>query len=39
VAIPANGAIIAVPLIIAVSVRVLEDEARTSASTRRLRRG
>jgi hypothetical protein len=39
VAIPANGAIIAVPLIIAVSVRVLEDEARTSASTRRMRRG
>ena len=39
VAIPANGAIIAVPLIIAVSVRVLEDESRTSASTRRLRRG
>jgi hypothetical protein len=39
VAIPANGAIIAVPLIIAVSVRVLVDEARTSASTRALRRG
>ncbi|WP_270888726.1 hypothetical protein [Pedococcus sp. 5OH_020] len=38
VAIPANGAIIAVPLIIAVSVRVLEDEARSSASTRALRR-
>jgi hypothetical protein len=39
VAIPANGAIIAVPLIIAVSVRVLEDEARMNASTRALRRG
>jgi hypothetical protein len=39
VAIPANGAIIAVPLIIAVSVRVLEDEARVNASTRALRRG
>ena len=39
VAIPANGAIIAVPLIIAVSVRVLEDEARHSASTRARRRG
>ncbi len=39
VAIPANGAIIAVPLIIAVSVRVLEDEARAVASTRALRRG
>jgi hypothetical protein len=38
VAIPANGAIIAVPLIIAVSVRVLEDEARSAASTRALRR-
>ena len=38
VAIPANGAIIAVPLIIAVSVRVLEDEARLNASTRALRR-
>jgi hypothetical protein len=34
VAIPANGAIIAVPLIIAVSVRVLEDEARRSMPTR-----
>ncbi|WP_241668316.1 hypothetical protein [Pedococcus bigeumensis] len=39
VAIPANGAIIAVPLIIAVSVRVLEDEARGSATTRASRRG
>lgn len=39
VAIPANGAIIAVPLIIAVSVRVLEDEARASATTRASRRG
>ncbi|GAA2166369.1 hypothetical protein [Pedococcus bigeumensis] len=39
VAIPANGAIIAVPLIIAVSVRVLEDEARSSATTRASRRG
>jgi TRAP-type C4-dicarboxylate transport system permease large subunit len=39
VAIPANGAILAVPLIIAVSVRVLMDEARASASTRVLRRG
>jgi hypothetical protein len=39
VAIPANGAIIAVPLIIAVSVRVLIDEARVTASTRVLRRG
>jgi hypothetical protein len=39
VAIPANGAIIAVPLIIAVSVRALEDEAKQSASTRALRRG
>jgi hypothetical protein len=38
VAIPANGAIIAVPLIIAVSVRVLEDEARGSATTRASRR-
>jgi hypothetical protein len=39
VAIPANGAIIAVPLIIAVSVRVLEDEARATATTRSSRRG
>ena len=39
VAIPANGAIIAVPLIIAVSVRVLENEARGSATTRASRRG
>ena len=39
VAIPANGAIIAVPLIIAVSVRVLEDEARSLATTRAQRRG
>ncbi len=39
VAIPANGAIIAVPLIIAVSVRVLEDEARSLATTRGQRRG
>ncbi|MGO4340364.1 hypothetical protein [Pedococcus sp. 2YAF34] len=39
VAIPANGAIIAVPLIIAVSVRVLEDEARAGATTRAKRRG
>ncbi|KQU65113.1 hypothetical protein ASD62_11030 [Phycicoccus sp. Root563] len=39
VAIPANGAIIAVPLIIAVSVRVLEDEARSLAKTRASRRG
>ena len=39
VAIPANGAIIAVPLIIAVSVRVLEDESRSSATTRASRRG
>jgi hypothetical protein len=39
VAIPANGAVIAVPLIIAVAVRVLEDEAKTGASTRALRRG
>jgi hypothetical protein len=39
VAIPANGAILAVPLIIAVSVRALEDEARLSASTRAMRRG
>jgi hypothetical protein len=39
VAIPANGAIIAVPLIIAVSVRVLEDEARATATTRASRRG
>ena len=39
VAIPANGAIIAVPLIIAVSVRVLEDEARAGAATRAKRRG
>lgn len=38
VAIPANGAVIAVPLIIAVAVRVLEDEARESATTRALRR-
>ena len=38
VAIPANGAIIAVPLIIAVSVRVLEDEARGTATTRASRR-
>ncbi|GAB3441899.1 hypothetical protein GCM10027517_18430 [Phycicoccus ginsengisoli] len=38
VAIPANGAIIAVPLIIAVSVRALEDEARSSATTRAMRR-
>ena len=38
VAIPANGAIIAVPLIIAVSVRVLEDEARGAATTRASRR-
>lgn len=38
VAIPANGAIIAVPLIIAVSVRVLEDEARGLATTRASRR-
>jgi hypothetical protein len=39
VAIPANGFIIAVPLIIAVSVRALEDEAKLTASTRALRRG
>nr|WP_238338285.1 hypothetical protein [Pedococcus badiiscoriae] len=39
VAIPANGAIIAIPLIIAVSVRALEDEARESATTRASRRG
>ncbi|WP_406832923.1 hypothetical protein ABEG17_08845 [Pedococcus sp. KACC 23699] len=39
VAIPANGAIIAVPLIIAVSVRVLEDEARSLSRTRASRRG
>lgn len=39
VAIPANGAFIAVPLIIAVSVRVLEDEARSLATTRAQRRG
>jgi hypothetical protein len=38
VAIPANGAIIAVPLIIAVAVRALEDEARASATTRAMRR-
>jgi hypothetical protein len=38
VAIPANGAIIAVPLIIAVAVRALEDEARASATTRSMRR-
>jgi hypothetical protein len=39
VAIPANGAFIAVPLIIAVSVRALEDEARAGATTRSARRG
>jgi hypothetical protein len=39
VAIPANGAFIAVPLIIAVSVRALEDEARSGATTRAARRG
>ena len=38
VAIPANGAIIAVPLIIAVAVRALEDEARATATTRSMRR-
>ncbi|MFC8501658.1 hypothetical protein ACFUC1_04820 [Pedococcus sp. NPDC057267] len=38
VAIPANGAIIAVPLIIAVAVRTLEDEARSTATTRSMRR-
>jgi hypothetical protein len=39
VAIPANGALIAVPLVIAISVRVLEDEVRTTAFTRAQRRG
>lgn len=39
VAIPANGATIAVPLIIAVSVRALEDDARRGARTRSARRG
>ena len=38
VAIPANGAILAIPLIIAISVRVLEDAVRTTASTRAQRR-
>lgn len=38
VAIPANGAVIAVPLIIAVAVRALEDEARAGATTRAMRR-
>ena len=39
VAVPANGAVIAVPLIIAVSVRALEDEALAGAATRAGRRG
>jgi hypothetical protein len=38
VAIPANGFAIAVPLIIAVSVRTLQDEYRSSATTRAARR-
>jgi hypothetical protein len=39
VAIPANGAVIGVPLIIALSLRVAEEHTRTNASTRALRRG
>ncbi len=38
VAIPANGAIIAIPLVIAVCVAVLEEQVRTSAASRSLRR-
>lgn len=38
VAVPANGALIAVPLIIAVSVTTLLDEARQSGATRAARR-
>jgi hypothetical protein len=39
VAVPANGALIAVPLIIAVSVTTLLDELRTTGSSRAARRG
>jgi hypothetical protein len=38
VAVPANGALIAVPLIIAVSVTALLDEARQAGTTRAARR-